>query len=58
MTGLYKVKYIMDRVKLYINFTIKEGLQKKGDEKTVMCIFTHTMYGVLFSYIVTYLFYD
>jgi len=29
MTGLYKVKYIMDRVKLYINFTIKEGLQKK-----------------------------
>jgi len=31
MTGLYKVKYIMDCVKLYINFTIKEGLQKKKE---------------------------
>lgn len=29
MAGLYKVKHIMDCVKLYINFTNKEGLQKK-----------------------------
>lgn len=30
MTGLYKVKHIMDCVKLYINYTNKEGLQKRG----------------------------
>jgi hypothetical protein len=29
MTGLYKVTYIMDCVKLYITFTNKEGLQKR-----------------------------
>ena len=61
MAGLYKVKHIMDCVKLHINFTNKEGLQKKEAvlyEKTVMCIFTHSLHGVLFSYVVTYLFYD
>jgi len=30
MAGLYKVKHIMDCIKLYINFTNKECLKKRG----------------------------